>query len=479
MEKEKIKLQERLESINGEQQQIYESAAADKRDFNEDERRQLDSLQGEFVTLEKDLARICVLEEQSSRLNQSQGRKTEPTQPVQNLTATDNYEPPEVIHQGRAPANQGGYLVHGKVIPGKPRWPHFEGLGHFAQLAFQAGSRGGYVDERLTRCNQLAAATIYASEADGASGGFFVPPDLRAGIVEKVMGEDSLARLCDQIPLSGNTYYMNVDEGTPWGSTGIQAYWTGEGVAKTQSKPAIEQRTVKVDKLAAIVPVTDELLDDAPALDAYLRRITPERFAFALNLAIVQGNGVGKPLGILNSPATVSVAKESGQVADTLIANNVIKMYARMWAPLRGRENTVWLINQDIEPQLHKLSIPGTDNTGNAVSGWGGLVYMPANGLSGMPYGTLFGKPVIATQACETLGDKGDIIFAAMSQYLLVTKGGLNPKIDVSIHLWFDQDISAYRFVLRVGGHPWAASTVAARDGSTTYGAFVTLDERA
>lgn len=484
MEKEKLKLQERLASLYAEQQTICDQAVAEKRDLTADERRQFDSLQAEFKVLDEDLQRLCQMEEQSQRLNRSLGRKTEAAPPALSQPApAEGYEPPTVTTSNgpQTLTSSGSYQVKGHLASNSKavRWPHFESLGHFAQLAFHAGCRGGYVDERLARCNQLAAATVYASEADGAGGGFFVPPELRAGIVEKVMGESSLASLADTIPISGSTYYMNVEEGAPWASTGVQAFWTGEGQVKAQSKPAIEQRMVKVDKLASIVPVTDELLEDSSALDAYLRRITPERFVFELNKAIVQGNGVGKPLGILNSPATVSVAKESGQQADTIVGSNIIKMYSRMWADLRNRPNTVWLINQDIEPQLYKLSIPGTDNTGNAVTGWGGLVYMPANGLSGQPYGTLFGKPVIATQAMETLGDKGDIIFAAMSQYLVVTKGGLNPKLDISIHFWFDQDITAYRWVLRIGGAPWWGSTIAARDGSTTYGAFVTLDERA
>jgi HK97 family phage major capsid protein len=172
----------------------------------------------------------------------------------------------------------------------------------------------------------------------------------------------------------------------------------------------------------------------------------------------------------------VSVAKETSQVADTLIANNIIKMYSRMVPS--SVQNAVWLINPDIYPQLFKLSIAGTDNTGNAVTGWGGMVYTPANGFAGAPFGTLFGRPVIPTQAMETLGDYGDIAFVDLSQYLLLLKSGPNPKVDVSMHLWFDQDVTAYRFVLRIGGIPWWDAPVSARDGSSTYSPFVALAER-
>jgi HK97 family phage major capsid protein len=66
--------------------------------------------------------------------------------------------------------------------------------------------------------------------------------------------------------------------------------------------------------------------------------------------AIVEGTGAGQPLGILNSPALISVAKETGQAAATIVKENVDKMWSRMWA--RARKNAIWLINQDIEPQL-------------------------------------------------------------------------------------------------------------------------------
>jgi len=142
-----------------------------------------------------------------------------------------------------------------------------------------------------------------------------------------------------------------------------------------------------------------------------------------------------------------------------------------MYAPCRQR--AVWLANQDIEPQLLALGFPQPAASTSSVP-----AYLPANGLSGQPYATLMGRPIIITEACETLGDPGDLILADMSQYLLVTKaGGL--RQDVSIHLFFDYDMSAYRFILRIGGMPLWRSAIAKRDGSNTLSCFVTLAARA
>jgi HK97 family phage major capsid protein len=140
-----------------------------------------------------------------------------------------------------------------------------------------------------------------------------------------------------------------------------------------------------------------------------------------------------------------------------------------MYAPCRA--NAVWLINQDVEPALFSLAFDNlaTDKV---------PVYLPANGLSGQPYATLMGKPVIPTQACETLGDNGDIIFADLTKYLIALKGG-GMRIDVSMHLYFDYDATAYRFIMRVGGLPWWSSYITPRDGSSYLSCFVALAERA
>ena len=84
---------------------------------------------------------------------------------------------------------------------------------------------------------------------------------------------------------------------------------------------------------------------------------------------------------------------------------------------------------------------------------------------------------MIQTQACETLGDKGDIILVDLNQYITVTKtSGISA--DTSMHLWFDYDTMAYRFIFRVAGEPWWNSAVSQRDGSNTLSWAVSLDER-
>ena len=456
---ERLKLSEEANAIQS-------LALSENRDLSDEEQKQVDHALDRFENLSQNIARMQALQSQQAQLQPVSTRQSEPVMP----SPQQQPEDPHVYNVPRRPTGRQAAIVdpsdHGKV--------GFRNFGEFAYHVRKANAPGGAakLDARLAYI--LNAPTTYSQEGVGADGGFAVPPDFRTAIMEKVMAEDSLLARCDQMVSTGNTITFPTDETTPWQTSGgLLAYWEGENDQLSQSKVSLKETSVRLNKLAALVPVTEELLEDASALDGYLRRRVPEKIDFAISKAIVQGTGVGQPLGILNAPCLVTVAKRTAgspdQSADTIEYDNIVKMYSRMYAPCRS--NAVWLINQDVEPQLFSLAFDSlaTDKI---------PVYLPANGLSGQPYATLMGRPVIATQACETLGDLGDIFFADLSKYLIALKGG-GIRIDVSIHLYFDYDATAYRFIMRVGGQPWWSTYITPRDSSNYLSCFVTLAERA
>ena len=458
-------LQERLAELNDTSQAIIAKAEAEHRDLTTDEQTDLDRCLADFDKVKGDIERLHRLHQQTDALKAGAGRKTEALAPQDepDAGADADPEPPPTrqslrsrIAEEKVPAR---YIVERKG--------GFHSLGDMCKFVRQACMPGGIMDRRLER---LANPTTFGNEGTGADGGFAVPPDFREMIMSKVMGETELISRTDKLTSSSNTITLPKDETTPWQTTGgIQAYWEGEGGLKTQSKPSLETSTLRLNKVISLVPVTDELLEDAPAMDTYIRRKAPEKISFKVNLAIVQGNGVGQPLGILNSPSLVTVSKEGSQAADTILFANIVKMWSRLYAP--SRANAVWLVSQDIEPQLAALEFKA--GAASPVP-----AYLPAGGLSAAPYATLYGRPVIPTQACETLGDKGDIILVDLSQYITAVKSS-GPRAETSIHLWFDYDITAYRFVLRVGGQPWWNTAITQRDGNNTLSWAVTLEERA
>lgn len=463
-----------IEQARSRQQALMESSTAilnraegENRDLTDAERTEVDGLAAEFDGLERDIALRERVAAQNAILTAPRGRQTDPD-PI------EGEDPPEQRSQGQAPAASRPNNAARQPSPRVPAEPRatargtngFRHLGDFANAVRLGSMRGGELDPRLRN----AAVSTYGNEGTGADGGFAVPPDFRTEIMSKVFGEDSLIARTDRLQSSSNTITLPTDETTPWQSSGgIQSYWTAEGATKTQSKPALGETTLKLHTLATLVPVTEELLEDAPAMGAYLNRKAPEKMDFKLSDAIVRGTGVGQPKGFLNSEALVTVAAESAQTADTINAQNVVKMLGRM--PTASRRSAVWLVHPDAEVQLPLMSIGQMP------------VYLPPGGLRDSPFGSLLGRPVIPHQTAETVGDLGDIMLVDFSQYLTATKTGNGRdangmKSDVSIHLWFDQDMVAFRFTMRVAGQPWWSSAIAQRDGSNTQSPFVVLAAR-
>jgi len=369
----------------------------------------------------------------------------------------ENGQPPQTVSkntQPRAPENQ--------------KKDRFESLGQQLASVINAGMPGGKVDPRLYN------AATGMGETVPSDGGFLVQSDFSSMLLQDVFQTGILANKCRRIQISGNANSMKINgvDETSRASTrsgGILGYWKDEAAAKTASKPKFRQIELNLKKLIGLCYATDELLADATALEAFIRQAFVAEFGFLLDDAIINDTGSGQPLGILNAGCLVSVSKEAGQAAATVCAENIMKMRSRLFAG--SRQNSVWLINQNIEPQLHSMSL--------SVGTGGVPVYMPAGGLSNLPYDTLYGRPVLPIEQCATLGTVGDIILADFTNgYILAEKGGI--QADMSIHVQFIYDESVFRFVMRVDGQPVRASALTPYKGGASYtqSHFVALETR-
>jgi HK97 family phage major capsid protein len=247
---------------------------------------------------------------------------------------------------------------------------------------------------------------------------------------------------------------------------GALAYRLGEGDKFSQSGLKFKQLSPPLGKLGILVPVTDELLQDAAALGPVLSSLAQAELRFAVENEILNGTGSsGQMGGILGSAALVTVSKEGSQGATVEYAN-VLKMWARMWA--RGRANAVWLVGPGVETQLFQMSL--------TVGDGGAPVFLPSGGASATPYASLFGRPVIFCEQLPALGDKGDILLADLSQFLVVDKGG--PQGQSSIHVRFEYGETLFRFVWRVGGMATWAAPMSPYSGSDSLSAYVCLEAR-
>lgn len=332
--------------------------------------------------------------------------------------------------------------------------------------AIHAATNGGPKDSRLM------AAALGSNEAVGSDGGFLVGTDIANDIMITMTDGAILSRV-RRIPLSAgsNGIRINVvDEtsrvtGSRFG--GVQGYWLPEAGSKTASRPTFAQIELRLKKLAALGYSTDELLQDAVALQNVMTTAFAEELKFLLEDAIYEGDGAGKPLGILNAPALVTVAKETAQAAATIVPENIVNMFARL-AP-KSRANAVWLVNPQVEAQFPLMTL---------AAGLSAVpVYMPPGGLRDSQFGNLLGRPVIANEYSAALGTVGDIILADLNEYGIIDRGGIQQNS--SIHVAFATDETAFRAVYRVDGQPLWRSAVTPFKGSATTSPYVALATRA
>jgi len=344
----------------------------------------------------------------------------------------------------------------------------FANMGEYAQAVIGASAavrNGGGLDKRLMGLGgyNAAAPSTFGGEGVGADGGFLVPVEFGTTIFQASQEEQALLPLCDNMPVTGNAMSFPKDETTPWGSNGIRAYWQGEATAGTPTKPVLGRAEFKLKKLLALVPLSEELMADTAALNAYVPPNMARSIRWKADEALLFGTGAGTPLGAyLSTGPQVTVAKESGQAAATIVSANLLKMIARMTPGSYG--SAVWLLNNDVLPQVFGL------NTANQ------MLYTPD--FTRSPYGLLLGRPIIVTQHAKTLGTVGDIMLSDFRMYQAITKSG-GIQTATSMHLYFDADATAFRATFRVDGAPKIATAISPANGSNTMSPFVQLDTRA
>lgn len=333
----------------------------------------------------------------------------------------------------------------------------------------------GIIDPRLVPDRTAGPQNVGTGlqVAVSSDGGFMVQSTFVQSLMQSIVQASNTLSRITMIPIGADSNGIVMPamaetsraNGSRFG--GARAYWANEGTTATASKPKIREITLKLEKLLAFCYMTEELMRDSSAMEAFVRKVYADEMSFKLDDAIFNGTGNGQPLGILASPALITVTKESGQTADTVVWENIVKMWSRL-APA-SQTRAVWFLNQECIPQLMTMAM---------VVGAGGVpVYLPANGASATPYGTLMGRPVVPVEHLSKLGDAGDVLLADMSDYIGIDKGGL--ESDTSIHVQFLYDEQVFRFRYRFNGAPYTNSAVASyKNASFTISPYITLGAR-
>lgn len=350
------------------------------------------------------------------------------------------------------------------TVPAQPRAAldtgGFRDMAEFAQAvrcANPAAGQGFRMDDRL------AAPTNVHMEGGDEMGSYLVPPEFRQQITNLVFGEgnDPIMDLIAPEATGSNRVVGLGDETTPWGSTGVKAFWRAEAEQMRPTRSQLTPRETKLNEIYAFVLASEELLQDAPRVAGLLTNHASAAIRWTVAEAFMFGDGIEKPLGWMASPAAITVPKENGQAAMSFTRRNFFQLYSRMIMPSQA----TWLMNSEAVEALADLN----DEAKRPV--W-------LENFHDSPGGAILGRPVIFNEHSPSLGQRGDVQFVNPNGYEAFRRQNAATFAE-SIHLYFDYALTAYRWMFRIGGQPVLSKPVQMPKSNRTKSHFVTLAERA
>jgi len=247
-------------------------------------------------------------------------------------------------------------------------------------------------------------------------------------------------------------------------SGGLTVSRRAETAAASSSRQQYKKLELRAFSLFGFSYVTEELLtDSAISFAALIAQSFGAEFQSHMLDEKLTGTGIGEHMGVMKSPCLITVSKETGQAADTIVYNNILKMRARCW----NYQNAIWMFNHDCFPQLALL---------NQSIGTAGVPVWMASARDGEP-DRLLGRPVFFTEYCDTIGDLGDAILGNWGEYM---EGSYQPMQSAeSVHVRFEYHERAFKFFMRNAGAPWWDTYLTTKNSAATLSPFVTLAARA
>lgn len=354
--------------------------------------------------------------------------------------------------------------AHNPKAPGAVLDSEFANAGEFIHAAW-------HLNNNAELQQKMASLRNAYSSVVPADGGFLVPETLRSQLLEIALEMAVVRSRATVVPMeTARVPFPMIDSTTNVGSVmgGMIAYWGEESAALTDASPKFGRATLDAKKLTGLSVVPNELLADSlVSFAALVERLWPQALAFFEDVAFMSGTGVGEPLGFLGAgnAAGVAVTKESGQAADTIVVENVIKMYSRMLPSSLSRG--IWICSPEAIPELFTMAL--------SVGTGGGPVML--TNVAGPAPMTIFGRPLVVSEKAGRLGDRSDLAFVDLSYYLIGDRQTMTASSSTD---WkFGNDQTAFRIIQRVDGRPWLQSAITPQNGGPTLSPFVEIEARA
>lgn len=241
------------------------------------------------------------------------------------------------------------------------------------------------------------------SEGTGTQGGYLVPEDFADMIVEDLRDATVMRQIASSMTTNVDTVHL------PTLDTRPQAQWRAEKAVKATSTAQFNELVLTPYSLASIVPLTQELVDDATlgvngSVVNYVVKLMVQALAEKEDRAFWTGSGAGQPTGVTTYGVS-SIAK----TGTSNLADQVIQLYYSLNQGYRSR--AVWVGNSASNATLRQLK----DNQNRYL----------VQDLGQSPFGTILGRPIYEQ---NDLGN--ELYFGDFSYYMIADRQGI--RVDTS-----------------------------------------------
>lgn len=443
-------LRQKVGDLCDQQQAIVDRAIAEGRSMTEEEKTQFEALQKQIDGLNETIKVAEAVQARADDLSKPESKPFRPAAIDPRIDA--GYRQQDKLDDAGF-ANLGEFIHAVRFGDDKGRLQHLP----------RGQGQGGGIEVPDAFKAQIMPWRFKAEWRmdEGAAGGFAVPTQFRPEML-MIRPEGAIVRSRATVIPAGDPPDAMLTipafaQGAKGVFGGVEVYWVGEGAEKPETSGELKEVSLQPWEVAAHTVVTDKLLRNWEAASTFISTLLQNAVVAAEDVAFLRGNGVAKPIGVLNGAGALAVNRTA---ANDIQYVDIVNMLARLLPESVSR--AVWVANQGALPKIATLKDPA-----------GNYIYIGGDATRGIP-ATLAGIPIKFTGKTPALGQKGDLMLVDFTYYLI--RDGSGPFVAASEHVLFRQNKTVIKIYWNVDGKGWVNEPLTLEDGATRVSPYVVLD---
>ena len=311
----------------------------------------------------------------------------------------------------------------------------------------------GVQDPRLVSVSTNGDISAALTGEEIELGGALVPEEFRPTLLSLQLQMTSIRQRATVLPMGSSAMSIpairDADHRNGQVFGGVSFDWLEVNDEIQGTEPEFKQVRLNARALAGRTDIPNTLIEDSfTTVPSLIMSLWQQAVPWIEESVFIRGDGVGKPLGILNSDAAVTVGRETVREFNV---SDIFEMIAHLLPGSLGR--AVWMYNPELIKEIGTLTNGETQ------------VWMP-NLATGMP-GSIAGIPAIPNEHMSALGVAGDMVLVDWMYYLIADRQALS--MAASAHQRFSNNITVMRGIERLDGQPWLDTPITPAQGSTDY----------